>query len=374
MPPIRAAVLHAANEPMKIETLDLAPPGPREVMVRMSVAGVCHSDLHVIKGELRQRLPIVLGHEGAGIVEAVGAEVKSVRPGQRVVLSWIPSCGECYYCQHDQAHLCDNGDPLARSSRLSLNGAPVSHFLSTSAFAEAVVVPEGGVIPIPDDIPLQTAALVSCGVATGIGAVLNSACVEPGASVAVFGCGGVGLNIHQGAKLAAADPIIAVDRVPAKLDTARRFGATHTVDASGDANVPDAIRALTEGRGADYAFEAIGQTSVLQTAFSAVRKGGKVIVVGLPPVDQRMDIRGCRSCSTRSRSSDRCTARWLRASGFAPARPVPRSKLMLDERSTALPWTKSIPPLTRSSRRDESRVDHLRTSIGSPKIAVISLC
>lgn len=292
MTSIRAAVLHESNKPLVIETLTLAPPGPSEVQVRMHAAGVCHSDLHVMKGELRQALPVVLGHEGAGVVEAVGAEVRSIQPGMRVALSWIPGCGKCFFCQNHQAHLCEQGDPYAKESRFSLNGEPVHHFLSTSAFAESLIVPEGGVVPIPDDISLETAALISCGVATGIGAVLNAARVPAGAAIAVFGCGGVGLNIIQGAKLAGAAVIAAVDRVPAKLETARQFGATHTIDASNpDVDVVKTLRDLT-GRGVDYAFEAIGHTGVLQTALSSTRKGGAVIAVGLPPVDQKLDVRG----------------------------------------------------------------------------------
>ncbi len=293
MTTVRAAVLHGINTPLSIETLTLAPPGPREVQVRLRAAGVCHSDLHVIKGELRQPLPIVLGHEGAGTVEAVGAEVRDIQPGARVVLSWIPACGECFYCRNGQAHLCDNGDPFAKDSRFSLSGQPVHHFLSTSAFAESVVVPRGGVIPVPDDMPLETAALISCGVATGIGAVMNAAHLAAGASAAVFGCGGVGLNVIQGARLAGAGLIAAVDRVPAKLETARRFGATHTVDASNpEVDVAKALRGLTGGRGIDAAFEAVGRADILQTVLSSVRKGGIVVAVGLPPIDERLNVRG----------------------------------------------------------------------------------
>jgi len=293
MTAIRAAVLHAVDTPLKIETLTLASPGPHEVQVRMHVAGICHSDLHVIKGELRQSLPVVLGHEGSGVVEAVGDDVHNIQPGARVALSWVPGCGECFYCQNHQAHLCDRGDPLANDSRLSLNGQPVYHFLSTSAFAESVVVPAGGVVPIPDDVSLETAALISCGVATGIGAVFNAAHVHLGAAVAVFGCGGVGLNIIQGARLAGAGLIAAVDQVPAKLQTATGFGATHTIDAAKpDLDVVKTLRGLTEGRGVDYAFEAIGHTRILQTALNSTRKGGIVVAVGLPPIDQRLDVRG----------------------------------------------------------------------------------
>lgn len=290
---IRAAVLHHTNNPMSIEALELAEPGPGEVRVRMKAAGICHSDLHVIKGELRQSMPIVLGHEGAGVVEAVGPDVKDIAPGTHVVLSWIAGCGECFYCQNHQAHLCENGDPLGSTSRFGLNGEPVHHFLSTSAFAESIIVKRGGVIPIADDIPFEAAALVSCGVVTGIGAVMNAARVQPGETVAVFGCGGVGLNVIQGAKLAGARLIAAVDRVPAKLEAAVGFGATHTIDASDpDVDVVKTLRALADGRGVDYAFEAVGHTGLLQTALSSVRKGGVVVAIGIPPLDQRIDVRG----------------------------------------------------------------------------------
>lgn len=291
MPDIKAAVLHAVDSPLVIEQLTLQGPGPDEVLVRMVSAGVCHSDLHVIKGDLKQRMPIVLGHEGAGIVEAVGEDVTSVKPGMPVVLVWIPQCGHCFYCLNEQAHLCENGDPLANNIHLTLNGQPVRHFLSTAAFAEYVVVPQSGVLALIEDIPLEQAALVSCSVATGVGAVLNAARVPPGASVAVFGCGGVGLNVLQGARLADAGQIIAIDRVPAKLVLAEQFGATDTLDVSdADVNVMDAVREMTSGQGVDYAFEVVGDTQVLRQAYGATRKGGTVVMVGLPPMGQRLEL------------------------------------------------------------------------------------
>lgn len=293
MSDIRAAVLHAVGEPLVIEKVTLAPPGPGEVLVRMAAAGVCHSDLHVAKGHLRQRLPVVLGHEGAGVVEGVGEGVESVAVGTRVALMWIPSCGHCHYCQSGQGHLCDNGDPLGKSSRLSLDGDPVNHFLSTSAFADYVVVPQEGVLPLDEEVSLEQAALVSCGVVTGVGAVLNAARVPPGASVAVFGCGGVGLNVLQGARLAEAGRVIALDRLPDKLALAGKFGATDTLNVSDpDADVVGAVRELTDGRGVDFAFDAVGDALVFKQAYAATAKGGTVVVVGLPPVEQKLEVRG----------------------------------------------------------------------------------
>jgi Zn-dependent alcohol dehydrogenase len=293
MPDIRAAVLHEIDGEMVIERVVLAPPGPGEVLVRMVAAGVCHSDLHVVKGHLRHRLPVVLGHEGAGVVEAVGEGVESVEPGTPVVLMWIPSCGHCPYCASDQTHLCENGDPLGKSSRISLDGESVNHFLSTSAFSEYVVVAESGVLPVDEEMPLERAALVSCGVVTGVGAVLNAARVPPGATVAVFGCGGVGLNVLQGARLADAERVIAIDRVPDKLELAGRFGATDTLDVSdSEMNVVEALRAVTDGRGVDYAFDAVGDARVFKQAYAALRKGGTAVLVGLPPYDEKLEIRG----------------------------------------------------------------------------------
>ena len=227
------------------------------------------------------------------MVEAVGEGVSAVRVGMPVVLVWVPNCGHCWYCLNGETHLCDNGNPLAKDSRLSMAGERVHHFLSTAAFAEYVVVPESGVVPLDDDIPLEQASLVSCSVATGVGAVLNAAQVPPGATVAVFGCGGVGLNVVQGAGLADAGRIIAIDRVPAKLVMAEEFGATDVLDVSDpESNVVDALRDLTDGRGVDFAFEAIGNVKVVRQAYGALRKGGTVVMVGLPPADQKLELRG----------------------------------------------------------------------------------
>lgn len=293
MPEMQAAVLHAVGGPLAIERVHLPPPGPGEVLVRMAAAGVCHSDLHVIKGELRQKLPVVLGHEGAGIVEAIGEGVTTVSPGMAVVMVWVPGCGTCWYCTHDQAHLCDNGDPLSANPRLSLDGQPVQHFLSAATFAEYALVPESGVVSIPTTIPLQTAALLSCGVVTGVGAVIHAARVPRGATVAVFGCGGVGLNVVQGARLAGAEMIVAIDTVPAKLETARTFGATHTLDASqAGMDLVAALRDLSGGRGMDYCFEAVGNVGLAKIALSATRKGGTLVMVGLPPVSDQVEVRG----------------------------------------------------------------------------------
>ncbi|MBX5465341.1 MAG: Zn-dependent alcohol dehydrogenase [Clostridia bacterium] len=286
---VRAAVLEEAGRRLQVEELELEPPGPGEVMVRLAAAGVCHSDLHVIEGDLPVPLPAVLGHEGAGVVEAVGEGVTRVRPGDHVVLSWIPGCGRCYYCRIGRPELCDEAARLQVAGTLPggalrlrrPGGAPVHHFLEVSCFAEATVVPERGVIPVRPDVPLDRAALVGCAVTTGWGAVVHTAGVRPGSSVAVVGTGGVGLNVVQAAALSGAWPVIAVDRVPAKLELARQFGATHTVDASRTSDVIGAVVDLTEGRGADYAFEVVGRPETIASAYGMARKGGTVVVVGV---------------------------------------------------------------------------------------------
>jgi S-(hydroxymethyl)glutathione dehydrogenase/alcohol dehydrogenase len=286
---VRAAVLDDVGQRLRVEELELGEPGPDEVRVRMVAAGVCHSDLHVINGDLPVPLPAVLGHEGAGVVEEVGDGVRRVKPGDHVVLSWIPGCGSCYYCRIGRSELCEEAFRLQVAGTLpggalrwrGSDGRAVHHFLEVSCFAEVTVVPERGVIPIRADVPLDRAALVGCAVTTGYGAVVHTAQVPPGSSVAVLGAGGVGLNVIQAAALSGAWPIIAVDRIPAKLDLARRFGATHTVDASRTDDLIGAVVDLTEGRGADFAFEVIGRPETMAAAYGLTRKGGTVVVVGV---------------------------------------------------------------------------------------------
>lgn len=285
---MRAAVLYAAGEDVRVEEVMLEAPGAGEVLVRVKAAGVCHSDLSVIKGALPVPLPAVLGHEGAGVVEAIGAGVTRVKVGDHVVFNWVASCHDCFYCDRGRPDMCDAAFELQLmgtlrdgATRFSKDGEPIAYFSSTSCMAEATVVHETGVIPIRRDVPFSRAALVGCAVTTGYGAVFKTAKVEPGSSVVVIGCGGVGLNVIQSAALAGATTIIAVDVAPHKLAVARKFGATHVVDASQTDDLYTPVFDLTEGRGADYAFEVIGRPQSIEQAYGLVRKAGMVVVVGV---------------------------------------------------------------------------------------------
>jgi len=287
---VKAAVLHELGGPFVIEDVELLDPKPGEVRVRLAAAGICHSDWHMVQGDLRRPFPVILGHEGAGIVEELGPGVSAVQPGDHVILNWAPDCGHCFYCSRAQPALCETFAPVRRSgtmldgtTRFQLRGSSVCQFSTLSTFAEFCIAPQEACIPIHRDLPLDIAALVGCAVTTGIGAVTNTAQVRPGESIAVYGCGGVGLNILQGAALAGAHPIIAIDQVPAKMEIARQFGATHSLLA--DENSAAEVRALTGGRGADYVFEAIGLTAVQEAAFQAVRPGGALVIVGVAPID-----------------------------------------------------------------------------------------
>jgi S-(hydroxymethyl)glutathione dehydrogenase/alcohol dehydrogenase len=288
---IRAAVLHHPGRPVTVEQVELDPPRAREVLVRVAAAGVCHSDLRYADGELGPgRWPMVLGHEGAGVVETVGPGVTHVAPGDHVAFCFVPACRACRYCLAGKPNLCEvvarygaAGMLMDGTSRLRLqDGTVLQHGLRTACFADRAVVPAGGAVPIAPELPLWLAALLGCGVVTGLGAVRNVAAVARGDSVAVFGCGGVGLQVIAGARLAGANPIVAVDRVAEKLDYARAQGATHVVDASGDVNPVSAIRKLTDG-GVDHAFEVIGRPETIRLAWGAIRPGGTAIVVGLAP-------------------------------------------------------------------------------------------
>lgn len=287
---------YAERRPLVIEELELEGPGPLEALVRVVGAGLCHSDMAVIEGVRRLPLPIVLGHECAGIVEEVGEGVVSVKKGDHVVLSYVPSCGRCYYCAVGRPTLCDPGRDanrrgvlLTNARRFRKGGEYLYHHLGVSAFSEWTVVSENSLIPIRREVPLEKAPLFGCAVMTGIGAVVNTARVEAGSRVAVFGCGGVGLNIIQGAALAGAYQIIAVDVLESKLETARRMGATDTVDASKTDPVAE-VKRLTGGLGADYTFEATGNTRVMAQAFMSAKKTGKTVIVGITSPEDRLEI------------------------------------------------------------------------------------
>lgn len=292
----RAAFLSAAGEDIRVDELDLLEPRADEVQIRVHAAGVCHSDWHVVTGATPHPLPVVLGHEGAGIVEAVGPGVEGIVKGDHVALNWAPSCGTCFYCRQGKRALCETfvkpvwaGTMFDGTTRFLTGGKPVYHFSSLACFAEHTVVPRQSCVRIPRSIPFEVAALIGCAVTTGVGAVLNTARVKPGSSVAVFGCGGVGLSIILGARLADCPTIIGVDRVAGKSGVAKAVGATHFVTG---ADAVDRIKALTGDRGADYVFEAIGVPEVQEAAFTAVRPGGTLVLAGISPVGTKSNFSG----------------------------------------------------------------------------------
>ncbi|MCX7142190.1 MAG: Zn-dependent alcohol dehydrogenase [Proteobacteria bacterium] len=293
----RAAVLRQVGQPLSIETAELGALKPSDVLVRVRASGLCHTDLEVMQGSLAYPLPIVLGHEGAGVVERVGDAVTQVRPGDHVVCSWNPHCGHCFYCERDLPILCEPftrhqpaGHMLDGESRYFLGGAPLHHFSVVSSHAEYCVVPESGAICVPEAIPFDRACLIGCGVMTAVGAVSRLARVEAGASVAVIGCGAVGLNALQGAALEQAAVIVAIDRDAGREALARTFGATHFV-AAGDADAMAKVRGLTAGRGADYVFECAGSEPSLQLGFESLRPGGQIVILGKTNVNQKVNLR-----------------------------------------------------------------------------------
>ena len=292
---ITAAILWEQSTPLSVEPAVLDPPGPGEVLVEIKAAGVCHSDLHPARGDWPAKTPLVLGHEGAGIVREVGAGVSRVRPGDHVVLCWAPACGECPPCREGRAALCDRVEKVSfrnrlpsGASRLHARGQDLAPFLGTACFSDFVVVPEAGAIPVSADVPFDALATIGCAVVTGVGAVANAAQVPRGARVAVIGAGGVGLNVVQGAAIAGCDEIIAIDVRPVPLQIARQFGATQTIEGAGD--VAAQVRALTAGRGADFVFDTVGSPATLTTALASTRKGGTVVLTGLSRVDSQGSV------------------------------------------------------------------------------------
>jgi len=283
---MKTAVLYEVKTPLKIEETDLEEPGVGDVMVKVMASGVCHSDWHVIKGDWPQvKLPVVLGHEAAGVVEAVGPGVAGVQPGDHVILSFRTNCGTCELCSKGFPMLCDRPPITRNRPKLRSTGKALGVLAGVGSFSPYVIVPEVAAVPIDKDIPFPQAALVGCGVMTGVGAVLNTAKVEPGSTVAVFGCGGVGLNCIQGAVLANADTIIAVDVLDNKLQMGREFGATHTVNASKEDPVAK-IREITGGAGVHYAFEAVGLIGeIFLQSVECTRKRGLTVWVGAAPVN-----------------------------------------------------------------------------------------
>jgi S-(hydroxymethyl)glutathione dehydrogenase/alcohol dehydrogenase len=293
---MKAAVMRAVGEPLTIEDVDIAEPGPFEVRIRVAAAGLCHTDLRFMEGSYPLPLPAVLGHESAGIVEAVGERVTDVSPGDHVVTSLSVFCGSCYQCSRGYQYMCENKKATQRSSeetpRLSVGGGPAHQFLDLASFAEHMLVHDNAVVKVTEEIPLDRAALLGCGVATGLGAVFNTAGVRPGEDVAVIGCGGVGLAAVQGARIAGANRIIAVDRVVEKLELAEKMGATHTVNGSEVEDPVREVRAITGKAGVNHALEAIGTARTAEIAFGMLRWGGTATIVGLIPTGQMVSIPG----------------------------------------------------------------------------------
>ena len=290
---VKAAMFRGPKADLTIEEIQLDKPGPREILVKTVACGVCHSDLHFVDGLYPMAAPAVLGHEPAGIVEEVGSLVTYVKPGDHVIACLSVFCGVCEYCMSGRPSLCQSPDTKrapGEQSRLSQNGEPVHQGLNLAAYAEKMLLHENAVVKIREDMPLDKAALIGCGVMTGVGAVLNTAKVPAGSSVAVFGCGGIGLSAIQGAYIAGARMIIAVDSMENKLAMARQLGATHVVDASSK----DAAMSILEitGGGVEYSFEAVGLKITAEQAFRALAPGGTATVIGMIPVGQKVELDG----------------------------------------------------------------------------------
>ena len=275
---------------LTIGEVELDSPKPTEVLVRMHAAGVCHSDLHTYKGELRATPPLVLGHEGAGVVEEVGDQVTRVKPGDRIVVNWLPGCETCPTCLSGRYNLCERLPEttfqallLDGTSRLrTLDGITLKHMLGAATMSEFIVIDEASAVPIPQDVPFEVAAITGCAVATGVGAVINTAEAKPGLPAAVIGCGGVGLSAIQGCRLVGSNPIVAVDVLESKLDFARRLGATDAINAS-QTDAVEALRELTGG-GPEYVFDSVGSAATIVQALEAARPGGTATIVGLHAV------------------------------------------------------------------------------------------
>ncbi|MDQ0141813.1 Zn-dependent alcohol dehydrogenase [Cupriavidus necator] len=291
---MKAAVLHAPKTPLVIEDVAIAKPGPREVLVRTAAVGVCHSDLHFVDGAYPHPLPVVLGHEAAGVVEQVGSEVRTVKPGDHVITCLSAYCGHCEHCLTGHLSLCIAPDTRRSDDEeprlMSPPGGVMRQFANLSAFAEQMLIHEHALVAVRPDMPLDRAALIGCAVTTGFGAVSHTAKVRPGETVAVIGCGGIGLATINAAQIAGAGRIIAIDRVPGKLALAREFGATDVIDASAT-NAVDGVRELTRG-GVHHAFEAIGLKQTTEQAFSMLRRGGTATVIGMIPPGVKIELKG----------------------------------------------------------------------------------
>lgn len=290
---MKAAVFREVNQPLTIEEVQIDKPKPREVLVRTAATGVCHSDLHFIDGFYPIPTPVILGHESAGIVEAVGSDVSYVQPGDHIITCLSVFCGHCDYCTEGRLSLCESMEMQRGKEdipRLSQDSQRVGQFAQLSSFAEQMLVHEHALVKVTKDMPLDRAALIGCAVMTGVGAVFHTAAVEPGATVAVFGCGGVGLACINGAAIAGAGRIIAVDPMPSKLELAKNFGATDVINAS----ETDPVAQIKEwtGGGVHYAFEAVGLKVTAEQSFQALRTGGTSTIIGMIPVGTQIELHG----------------------------------------------------------------------------------
>jgi len=287
---MKVVVAYEVGQPLVLEELPVPDIGPRDVLVRVTASGICHTDLNVINGLSALPLPIVPGHEGCGVVEEVGSEVRRVRVGDRVLASVTPACGNCWWCLNGMSNHCELNPMVKAALRFELKtGQRAGAVCGCGTFAEAMVVHEASVVPVQTDLADEQLALLGCGVTTGLGAALNTAAVIPGSSVAVIGCGGVGQSVIQGARIAGASVIIAIDPAPGRREASVRVGATHTVDPAAG-NPAEQVRALTEGRGADYSFEVVGRPELMVQAFDMARAEGTVTLVGMPAVGDTLTL------------------------------------------------------------------------------------
>ena len=293
----KAAILEKTGQPLLVDDVECLPLQAHDVLVRLQASGLCHTDYEVIQGSLPYPLPIILGHEGAGIVEEIGPSVKSVKVGDKVICSWNPFCGHCFYCVRNQPILCEpfsrnqpSGHLMDGTSRYLWRGEKMHHFSVVSSHAQFTVVPESGAIVVPAEIPSDRACLIGCGVMTGVGAVLRHAKVQAGSHVLVIGCGAVGLNVIQGARIADAQSIIAIDRNILRDELSSQMGATHCLHGSAE-ELRDQVFSLTQGRGADYVFECVGQEATLRLALEALRPGGQLVILGKTEVNRNVSLR-----------------------------------------------------------------------------------
>ena len=285
---MKAAILWELNKPLDIrDDVTLADLGPSEVHIKLVSSGVCHSDVSAQNGTIPSGTPCVLGHEGAGIVLEVGDAVTDVKPGDHAIVAFTPACRKCRACLRGQSNLCETMISMATSPHFVVDGKTISGFCGCGTFAEEMIVPENAVIPVDEEIPLDIVSLIGCGVTTGVGAAINTAQIKPGSSVAVIGCGGVGISAIQGARIAGAAEIVAVDTLDAKLDMAKKFGATHAV-------TPDALEGIkneiTGGEGFDYALECVGHPQTIRQAYDITRRGGTAVVVGVGRIEQQVQF------------------------------------------------------------------------------------